>query len=291
MTTTKRLGLGKNVINLGLKELLSEINNGPKTNKFSEQLLPIEYLRPGKYQPRKTFEQAALEELAESIRQQGLIQPIIVRAISEKEYEIIAGERRWRASKLAGLREVPVVIRKINDGEALAIALIENIQRENLNAIEQAEALQQLAQEFTMTHQEIATMVGKSRTTVTNLLRLLHLNSHVQSLIASGAIEMGHARALLALNAEEQIQTANTIVSKGLSVRETERLITNYQRPKPLISQKPIDPHIKTLETDLKNNLGVKVEIVPINTQKGKLIIHYNNFDDLDNITAKILDN
>ena len=290
--TIKRLGLGKNVKSLGLKELLSDINS--EQNNFArtnDQTIAIENLRPGKYQPRKTFDSTALEELAESIKKQGLIQPIIVRAIDEDKYEIIAGERRWRASQLAGLREVPVIIRKIDDADALAIALIENIQRENLNAIDQAKALEQLVSEFTMTHQEIAAMVGKSRATITNLLRLLNLNPNVQSLIENQTIEMGHARALLALENDEQIEIANTVVAKGLSVRETERLVANSHRFKssPSAQNKYVNPDIKKLALSLESYLNTKVEIQQNSDQKGKVIIQFKNQLELDDIAAIIL--
>lgn len=288
----KKPGLGKNIGNLGLKELLSDLNNhtdfSKAQTKSSLQKLPIELLSPGKYQPRRTMNQAALEELAISIRNQGLLQPIIVRLTGNRTYEIIAGERRWRAAQLAGLAEVPIILRELNDEQALAVSLIENIQRENLNAIDEAEALERLSHEFAMTHQEVAETVGKSRTTVTNLLRLLDLQSEVRDLVAAGEIEMGHARALLILPMAEQIRTAKIVVAKDLSVRETERLVGKLQNKEPTKSTKAPDPNVTKLQIDLSERLGAKVTIQQLTKNKGRLTIDYNSLDELDGILEHI---
>ncbi|OGT07802.1 MAG: chromosome partitioning protein ParB [Gammaproteobacteria bacterium GWE2_37_16] len=294
--STKKIGLGKNLANLGLQELLSDlhasenITNNQVTSKTNPQKLPIDLLHQGKYQPRRTFIQESLEELANSIRTQGLLQPIIVRPSTTiiKSYEIIAGERRWRAAQLANLSEVPVIIRELNDEQALAVSLIENIQRESLNVIDEADALQRLNDDFDMTHQEIAETVGKSRTTVTNLLRLLNLNTEVKEMVAKGELEMGHARALLALTSLEQLQAANTVVNKQLSVRETEKLVHTLQNPKNFAEQKPKDPNISHLQTELAEKLGAKVTIQQKNKNKGQLIIQYNSLEELDGILGHI---
>jgi ParB family transcriptional regulator, chromosome partitioning protein len=290
--SVKKPGLGKNVTNLGLKELLSDFNSNNNANKLQVnsnlQKLPIEFLHPGKYQPRHTVNQASLEELASSIRNQGLLQPIIVRHKADKEYEIIAGERRWRAAQLAGLTEVPIILRDLKDKDALAISLVENIQREDLNAIDEAEALDRLSKEFSMTHQEVANVVGKSRTTVTNLLRLLELQPLVRELVAKEEIEMGHARALLSLSVTEQARAAKTIVAKGLSVRETERLVTNLQNKKSSSPTMQRDPNIAKLETNLSEKLGAKVTIQQISKSKGRIVINYNSLDELDGILEHI---
>jgi len=291
MSFKRTTGLGKNLANLGLQELLSNVNtNEALASKSNLQKLPIEFLHAGKYQPRHTFNQEALEELANSIRAQGLLQPIIVRKINveDRDYEIIAGERRWRASQLAGLHEVPVIIRELTDEQALAISLIENIQRENLNVIDEAEALQRLSDDFTLTHEEIAQAIGKSRTTVTNILRLLSLNSDVKEQVARGELEMGHARALLTLSNLDQLDAANIIVVKKLSVRETEKLVKNLQNKAPQKTKVPIDPNIHQLQTDLSEKLGAKVTIQQKHHGKGQVIIDYHSLDELDGILGKI---
>lgn len=293
---SKKLGLGRNLAHLGLQELLSGLNSNENatTNSASSainaQKVPIEKLQPGKYQPRRTFVQESLEELASSIRAQGLLQPIIVRINPEDNsiYEIIAGERRWRAAQLAQVAEIPVIIRELNDEQALAISLIENIQRESLNIIDEAEALQRLSDEFAMTHQEIAETVGKSRTTVTNILRLLNLNSDVKEMVAKGDLEMGHARALLALTPFEQLQAAQTVASKDLSVRDTEKLVHNLQNPKVVDKIKSIDPNVNQLQTNLSEKLGAKVIIQQKSQQKGQLVIQYNSLEELDGILKHI---
>jgi ParB family transcriptional regulator, chromosome partitioning protein len=277
----KRRGLGKNIGELGLNELLSNIK--PETSTQLRKL-PIDLMQPGKYQPRKDMDQEALQELANSIKAQGIIQPIVVRPISQNRYEIIAGERRWRAAQLANLHEVPAVVRDIPDEAAIAMSLIENIQREDLNAIEEAAALQRLIDEFGMTHQQIAETVGKSRTTITNLLRLLNLEKNVKTMLELGDIEMGHARALLALTNDMQFATAKNIVAKGLSVRETERLINSIQHKKQPAATKNIDPDINKLQTILADKIKAKIIIQHSQKGSGKLIVHYNSLDELEGI-------
>jgi ParB family transcriptional regulator, chromosome partitioning protein len=287
----KKLGLGKNVADLGLKELLSGFNAPLPAQAGSSgemQKLPIEFLRPGQYQPRHNIDKEALEELASSIRAQGLIQPVIVRTLSTKSYEIIAGERRWRAAQLAGLHEIPVIIRNLSNEQAMAIALIENIQREDLNVLDEALALQRLIAEFGMTHQAVAETVGKSRATVTNLLRLLELSPEVKELLAKGKIEMGHARALLGTAALAQIHIAKMIVAKGLSVRETEKLVQQQQNKKSVTPVKIRDPNIVKLEKDLSEKLGAHTSIQTINKKKGRLIITYHSLEELDGILQHI---
>ncbi|KAF7785488.1 chromosome partitioning protein, ParB family [Pseudoalteromonas rubra] len=252
------------------------------------QRLPIEYLQRGKYQPRKDMSEQALEELASSIRAQGVLQPIVVRPVAENQFEIIAGERRWRAAQLAELDVVPCIIKDVADEAAVAIALIENIQREDLNAMEEAVALDRLLNEFELTHQQVADAVGKSRTTVTNLLRLNNLNDDVKILLEHGDIEMGHARCLLALTGEQQSEAARTAVAKGLTVRETEKLVRAMLEPVEKKPAKEKDPDVKLLEQQLAENLGAKVEINYNQKGKGKLVISYANLDELDGILGRI---
>ncbi|MEI4550827.1 ParB/RepB/Spo0J family partition protein [Pseudoalteromonas spongiae] len=265
------------------------VNESAKATPPSElQKLPIELLHPGKYQPRKDMSEEALEELASSIRAQGVIQPIVVRPIAHNSYEIIAGERRWRAAQLAKLEIVPCLIKEVPDEAAVAIALIENIQREDLNAMEEAVALDRLLNEFELTHQQVADAVGKSRTTVTNLLRLNNLNEDVKRLLEHGDIEMGHARCLLALDGEDQSATARIVVAKALTVRETEKLVRSVLEPKPEAQPKEKDPDVLQLEQQLAQNLGAKVEINYNQKGKGKLVISYTSLDELDGILEKI---
>ncbi len=255
--------------------------------------VPIEFIQPGAYQPRIDMHPEALEELASSIRSQGIVQPIVIRAIAEsttsgdQKYEIIAGERRWRAAQMAGMADVPAVIRDVPDKAVIAMALVENIQREELNPIEEATALRRLIDEFNMTHQLAADAVGRSRASVSNLLRLLELEAGSRNLLENGDLEMGHARALLALKGEEQNHTAQHIVNQGLSVRETEALIKKILNPKLVIDKKP-DPNIVNLQTSLSDKLGAKVLFQHGNKGKGKMVIHYNNVDELEGIIAHI---
>ena len=262
----------------------------PSTNNTEQELqrLAIEWLKPGRYQPRKDMSEQALEELASSIRSQGILQPIVVRKVAEQSYEIIAGERRWRAAQLAKQESVPCIIKDVPDEAAVAIALIENIQREDLNAMEEAIALDRLLNEFELTHQQVADAVGKSRTTVTNLLRLNNLNDDVKILLEHGDIEMGHARCLLALTGEPQSEAARTAVAKGLTVRETEKLVRSILEPVAKKEPKAKDPDVQLLEQQLQENLGAKVEINYNQKGKGKLVISYANLDELDGILGRI---
>ena len=256
--------------------------------------VPVDLLRRGRYQPRLDMRPESLEELADSIRAQGVVQPIVVRPVSGGDdgarYEIIAGERRWRAAQLAGLQEIPSVIRDVPDEAAVAMALIENIQRENLNPLEEARALERLVDEFEMTHQQAAEAVGRSRTAVTNLLRLLDLSAEVKTLVERRELEMGHARALLALpEAGGQLAAARQVVSRGLSVRETERLVKRLLSPQKKAAAAPSrDPDIRRLESDLSERLGAKVSLQHGQGGKGKLVVAYNSLDELDGILAHI---
>ena len=280
MVIQKR-GLGR-----GLDALLGDVAN--REDKQTSQSLPVEHLQRGKFQPRKDIDPEKLQELSDSIKAQGIIQPIIVRKIDAEKYEIVAGERRWRAAQLAGLQEVPVVIRDINDRAAIAQTLIENIQREDLNPLEEAEALKRLLDEFDMTHQQTAEAVGKSRTTITNLLRLIDLHPEVKKLLLSKQLEMGHARALLALDSTKQINAAHKIAKEGLSVRATERLVKELlEEPKIKTISSPDNDTLR-LQNHLTNRLGAKVVIDHKNNGSGKLIINYSSLEVLDGIINQI---
>ena len=250
--------------------------------------LPIEFMQRGRYQPRRDMDPAALEDLANSIKAQGVMRPIVVRPIGKDSYEIIAGERRWRASQLAGLEKVPCVIRAVADEAAIAMALIENIQREDLNPIEEASALQRFQDEFDLTHQQVAEAVGKSRTTVTNLLRLMSLSSEARKMVEHGDLEMGHARAILTLDQAQQTEAARTIAAKGLSVRQTEALVRRLQQQKIDTGETRIDPDIKLLQDNLSDKLGAPVMIQHGAKGKGKLVIRYSTLDELDGILDHI---
>ncbi len=285
----KKRGLGR-----GLDALLttgkpaSAAESQVESRQSELQNLPIEWLQPGKYQPRKDMSQDALEELASSIRAQGVIQPIVVRPVATDRYEIIAGERRWRASQLAGLAEVPCMLKDVPDEAAVAIALIENIQREDLNAMEEAVALQRLLSEFELTHQQVADAVGKSRTTVTNLLRLNLLADEVKTLLEHGDIEMGHARAILALPAEQQPDTGRVIAAKQLTVREAESLVRRLLEPVPAKENKAKDPDVAALESKLSERFGAPVSISYNRKGKGELVINYSSLPELDGILHKL---
>jgi ParB family chromosome partitioning protein len=273
----------------GLDALLGSAIESAASAKDELKQVPVDLLQRGKYQPRTHMSEIALQELADSIKVQGVVQPIVVRPIGGGRYEIVAGERRWRASQLAGLHAVPAVVRDIPDEAAIAIALIENIQRENLNPVEEAMALQRLIDEFGMTHQQTAESVGRSRAAVTNLLRLLTLNADVREMLELGRMDMGHARALLALTGKAQSEAARQVVDKGLSVRETEQLVRRLtERPhKPkLIHAK--DPDTRALEEKLSGMLGARVVIQHGASGKGKIVIDYNSMDELDGILARI---
>jgi ParB family chromosome partitioning protein len=272
----------------GLDALLSVYEPSQEKEEFKK--LPLDLLQRGKYQPRTHMDKGALEELAASIRAQGVVQPIVVRPITNGNYEIVAGERRWRAAQLAGLETIPVVVRKIPDEAAIAIALIENIQRENLNPVEEANALQRLIDEFQMTHQKVAEAVGRSRATVTNLLRLLSLQADVREMLEHGKMDMGHARALLALEGGQQSKTARQVVERGLSVRETETLVRRLlERPSGRKgSHKHNDPDVRALQQKLSDKLGTKVRISHSKRGKGKIVIEFDNLDVLDGILGRI---
>ncbi len=251
--------------------------------------LPVDLIQRGKYQPRKDIDPESLQELADSIIAQGVMQPIVVRPISDRKYEIIAGERRWRATQLAGLDVIPAMVRDVSDEAAIAMALIENIQREDLNPIEEAMSLQRLQQEFELTQQEVANAIGKSRSTVANLLRLMTLREDVRRLVEHGDLEMGHARALLGLEGNDQSQAARSVVGKGLSVRQTEALVRNLlaKKDQPAV-EKVIDPNIRQLQDDLSQRLGARVQIQHSARGKGRLVLAYNSLDELDGILSHI---
>ncbi|QYZ66088.1 MAG: chromosome partitioning protein ParB [Gammaproteobacteria bacterium (ex Lamellibrachia satsuma)] len=292
----KKRGLGR-----GLDALLGGINNesaaadnsaGKKGTGGNLAHLPVDLIQRGRYQPRREFDPDSLRELADSIAAQGVIQPVVVREIENNRYELIAGERRWRAAQQAGLDTIPVVIKEVTEQAAMAMGLIENIQRDDLNPLEEANALSRLLLEFELTHQAVAKAVGKSRTTVTNLLRLLELNEDVKILIESGRLEMGHARALLGLKDRAQSNAAAKVVADGLSVRETERLVRRIQgeqdAPAKVVSKTEDDPDIRRLLTDLSERLGAKVNLQQNAKGKGKLVIAYNSLDELEGILDHI---
>jgi len=289
----KRKGLGR-----GLDALLSGAAPAASGDDSAEELreLPIDLIQPGKYQPRMNMRQESLQDLADSIKAQGLVQPIVVRPLGDgpintRRFEIIAGERRWRAAQMAGMREIPAVVREVPDRAAIAMALIENIQREDLNPLEEAQALQRLISEFDMTHQQASEAVGRSRAAVTNLLRLLELTDDVKAMVEQGDLEMGHARALLPLKGLAQTGAARRVVEKTLSVRETENLVRRLLKengaPAPK-GPRRVDPNIRQLETDLSQKLGARVTVEAGSNGKGKLVIQYSSLDELDGILARI---
>jgi ParB family chromosome partitioning protein len=306
--SAKKTGLGK-----GLDALLGDIDlaptptlteaaaplppDAPDTLDGSLRQIPVDLLRRGTYQPRQDMKTEALEELADSIREQGLVQPIVVRPVRDKDasgarqYEIVAGERRWRAAQIAGLANIPAIVRDIPDSSAIAVALIENIQRENLNPLEESGGLRRLIDEFEMTHQQAADAVGRSRTAVSNLLRLLDLCDAAKQRVQSGELEMGHARALLSiLDDAKQAEVAARVAAKGLSVRETEALVKRVLKgDKPAQgAAKKLDPDIRRLQDDLSERLGAKVQIQHGGKGRGKLVVNYNSLDELDGILAHI---
>lgn len=284
MAVQKR-GLGR-----GLDALLGDVSVKEETHQhqYQQQTLPIEYMQRGKYQPRKDIDPEKLQELADSIKAQGIIQPIIVRKVGPDKYEIVAGERRWRAAQLAGLQDVPVIIRDIDDRATMAQTLIENIQREDLNPLEEAGALRRLLDEFEMTHQQIADAVGKSRTTVTNLLRLMDLHPDVKTLLIGRQLEMGHARALLSLDAARQVTAANKIAREALTVRAAERLVKDLQAEPKAAKVKAIDNDTLRLQDELTAKLGAKVLIDHKENGTGKLVITYASLEELDGIIEQL---
>jgi ParB family chromosome partitioning protein len=282
--STKQKGLGR-----GLDALLDRDGAGAAS---IERLatLKLGQLGPGRYQPRTKMDEASLQELAASIRSQGLMQPILVRPVAKDRYEIIAGERRWRAARLAGLSEVPVVVRDVPDQAALAMALIENIQREDLNPLEEAQGVQRLVKEFKLTHQEAADAIGRSRTATTNLLRLLNLEKSVQQRILDGQIDMGHARALLSLAGRRQDEVAKRVADRGMSVRETEKLVNDILNPpvRGKARRARTDRDVARLEEELSEELGTTVEIRQGRKGSGKLVIRYVSHEHLDSLLIRL---
>ena len=282
----------KRPLNIGLGKMLSQ-SQAPTPSKSGDSLrhISIELIQRGQYQPRKDFDPESLEELAQSIKAQGILQPVVLRQIKPQQYELIAGERRWRAAQLAGLSQIPAIVKEITDQAALAIGLIENIQRENLNALEEAMALERLIEEFQLTHEDVAAAVGKSRTMVSNLLRLLQLDDQVKQLLTCGDIEMGHARALLSLSKDKQRQAAKEIVNKQLSVRQAEALVKFLQQKgtsKPASKAASKNVNLVKIEQDLSDYLGTSVNFVHQKSGRGKIVINYTNLDILDGILKKI---
>ena len=279
----KKRGLGR-----GLDTLL------PKKETVAPQQIgleevPIEFIQPGKYQPRTYFAEESIAELRDSIKAQGIIQPVVLRSIAHDRYEIIAGERRWRAAQLAGMEKIPAVIRKVDDESAISMSLIENIQREDLNPLEEATALQRLIDDFQFTHQEVAEAVGKSRSAVTNTLRLIQLAQPVAEMLVAGDLEMGHARALLTLEVTQQVEVAKQVVARALNVRQTEELVRAVGRTIDNTSVKPDqDADTRRLEQNLGQALGQPVHIRHTKKGSGKLVISYGSLDELDGILSKM---
>ena len=289
MVSKKKPVLGRNLSSMlsqsTLRHAMEDRPSGEAGNGRLRQV-PLDRIRPGPFQPRSVFEPESLGELADSIREQGVIQPIMVRPVGDG-FEIIAGERRWRAAQQAGLDDIPVIVREVDDEVAVALALIENIQRENLNPLEEAAALKRLVGDFQLTHAEAAQAVGRSRSTVSNLLRLLELTAEVRELVDARHLEMGHARALLALDPAQQAAAAREVVRKKLSVRETERLVRRLQNP-PAPKLRAADPDILRLQEDLAETLCATVRIQHSAKGKGKLVISYNSADELEGIIGHL---
>ena len=287
----KKGGLGRGLdalLNAGAAVAQRETPPDPAVETLRS--LPVGCIQRGRYQPRQDLREDTLRELAESIRAQGVVQPVVVRPLGEGRYELIAGERRWRAAQLAELPEVPAVIREVSDQAAIAMALIENIQREDLNPLEEAAALHRLISEFNLTHQQAAEAVGRSRAAVSNLLRLLELTEDVQRLVRERKLDMGHARALLPLPPPLQREAARQVQVRGLSTRETEDLARRLQQdasdPAPVA--KPLDPNLRVLQDDLSERLGARVRVRHATSGKGCVVIHYNSLDELDGILSRV---
>ncbi|MCP5201733.1 MAG: ParB/RepB/Spo0J family partition protein [Gammaproteobacteria bacterium] len=290
--TTKKRGLGRGLdalLGIGAEQVTVEEENGDQLKS-----VPLDLIQRGRYQPRLNIAQEQLEDLAESIRAQGVVQPVVIRPLAEGgRYELIAGERRWRAAQLAGLSRIPAIVKRVADADAMSIALIENIQREQLNPIEEALALQRLVREFDMTHQQVAEAVGRSRAGVSNLMRLLELEHGTREMVEQGLLEMGHARALLGLSGEVQLEAARRIAGEGLSVREAEALVRQLReggaaaKAKPRPAPAP-DPNISQLEQSLAERLGARVAIRHGNGGRGTLTITYTSLDELDGILEHI---
>jgi ParB family chromosome partitioning protein len=286
----KRNPLGRNLSSMLSKSALQHATENAASESSgidSLRELPLDLITPGPYQPRSIFDADRLEELAGSIRQQGVIQPVVVRVSGEKQYELIAGERRWRAAQMAGIEKIPAIIRDVPDEIAIAMALVENIQRENLNPIEEATALKRLVSEFQMTHQEAGDAVGRSRSAVSNLLRLLELSEEVRELVDARHLEMGHARALLTLEPSLQAKAAREVVGKDLSVRETEKLVRRLKNP-PQRSTQVLDPDIQHLQDRLTEKLCARVRLSHNARGKGKMVIAFNSADELEGILEQL---
>ena len=285
MTMKKKPVLGRNLSSMLSQATLQQVND---ENRDELRNLPLDIIQPGRYQPRSVFDEEKLAELADSIRSQGVVQPVVVRPVGENRFELIAGERRWRAAQIAGIDTIPAVVRDVTDEASIAMALIENIQREDLNPLEEATALRRLIDDFQMTHQAAADAVGRSRAAVSNLLRLLELMQEVKDMIDMRLVEMGHARALLSLDDELQVQAAREVVRKRLSVRDTENLVRRLkQSAKKKGSRRP-DPDILSLQNRLGETLGARVKIQHQVSGKGKLIIAYNNAEEFDGILERL---
>jgi ParB family chromosome partitioning protein len=289
LMAAKKNPLGRNLSAMLSKSTLQHAKESAEAESDQDSLknLPLDLISPGPYQPRSIFDKDRLEELAESIRHQGIIQPIVVRAKGDDNYELVAGERRWRAAQLAGIETIPAIVRKVPDEIAIAMALVENIQREDLNPIEEATALRRLVDEFQMTHLEAGQAVGRSRSAVSNLLRLLELSEDVRELVDARHLEMGHARALLTLEPALQAQAAREVVNKKLSVRETEQLVRRLKNP-PVKTPKSIDPDIQRLQDRLSNKLCAKVKVSYNAKGRGKMVIAYNSADEFEGILEQL---
>ena len=285
----KKNPLGRNLSSMLSKATLQHAAESASeaSDRDSLKSLPLDLISPGPYQPRSIFDADRLQELADSIRHQGVIQPIIVRAKGENNYELIAGERRWRAAQMAGIENIPAIVRKVPDEIAIAMALVENIQREDLNPIEEATALRRLVDEFQMTHQEAGDSVGRSRSAVSNLLRLLELSEEVRELVDARHLEMGHARALLTLEPSLQAKAAREVVAKDLSVRETEELVRRLKNPSVPKTQ-VMDPDIKRLQDQLSEKLCARVKLSHNAKGKGKMVIAYNSADEFEGILEQL---
>jgi ParB family chromosome partitioning protein len=286
----KKRGLGRGLdALLGGTTVTALQQEAAEADSRELQHLPLDLIQRGKYQPRRDMDPTALEELAQSIKTHGVMQPIVVRPLDGGRFEIVAGERRWRACQQAGLEKIPAMVRELPDEAAIAMALIENIQREDLNPVEEAMALQRLQQEFQLTQQQVADAVGKSRVTISNLLRLIALPEEIKTLLSHGDLEMGHARALLGLPAEQQVEGARHVVARGLTVRQTEALVRQWLNGKPKV-EAPVkaDPDISRLEQRLAERLGSPVQIKHGQKGKGQLVIRYSSLDELQGVLAHI---
>ena len=288
--TIKKRGLGRGLdalLGLGADQVAIEESHGDQL-----KMVPVDLIQRGQYQPHLDIKSDSLQDLADSIKAQGVVQPVVIRPIGDGgRYELIAGERRWRATQLAGLGTIPAIIKRVPDAQAMSIALIENIQREQLNPLEEALALERLIREFSMTHQDVAEAIGRSRAAVSNLLRLLELEAPCREMLERGDLEMGHARALLGLAGATQVEAGRKIATAGLSVREAEALVRHLKGErgdKPAAAKREVDPNVRQLEQSLSERLGAHVAIRPATGGKGTLVIHYGSLDELDGILAHI---